>query len=377
MRLFAALAVSALLLSPALRAQAPPPPGQPPATGAVIGFMHAIHATNNVETTYAFYNKVFGLTTNIAPFTNTAVPILTDSPGVSLRVGMMRLTGDGFNFELTEFTGVERHAAQPKVTDPGAPHMKILVKDIDQVVASAKAAGATIVTRSGGAVTAPTAIGMAKSIVLRDPDGYIVQAIQSSAPVQATPAPARGGAAAAPAAPSNVVGSIVGETIGDMAKSMKFWKDQMGVDMQGSDKWMKDKSFADLWGVPDNTEFRTFNAVFPNTKTANLPTGVRIEWIEFKGTPKTPFSLRVPDPGASGMAINVADIQNLLPKLKAQGVRAISRNGDLVEWNATTRNVFIKDPDGLNLEIVGNIGGGAAPARGGAPGAAGAPPAGR
>jgi catechol 2,3-dioxygenase-like lactoylglutathione lyase family enzyme len=90
-----------------------------------------------------------------------------------------------------------------------------------------------------------------------------------------------------------------------------------------------------------------------------------MEWIEFKGTPKTPFSLRVPDPGASGMAINVADIQNLLPKLKAQGVRAISRNGDLVEWSPTVRNVFIKDPDGLNLEIVGNIG--PAPARAGAP----------
>jgi catechol 2,3-dioxygenase-like lactoylglutathione lyase family enzyme len=329
-----------------------------------------------VDTTLAFYTKVFGLTTTIAPFANTAVPILTDSPGVSLRVGMLRLAGDGFNFELTEFTGVERHPAQPKVTDPGAPHMKILVRDIDQVVSNAKAAGATIVTRSGGAVTAPTAIGPAKSIVLRDPDGYIVQAIQSSAPVQATPAPARGGAPAAPAPPSNVVGAIIGETIGDMAASMKFWKDQMGVDVQGDQKWMKDKAMADLWGVPENTEFRTFSAVFPNTKTANLPTGVRMEFIEFKGTPKSPFSLRVPDPGASGMAINVADIQNLLPKLKAQGVRVISRNGDLVEWSPTVRNVFIKDPDGLNLEIVGNIGG-AAPTRGGPGAAGGTPPSGR
>jgi len=375
MRLLAGLAASALVLSSPLRAQAPPAPGAPPATGATIGFMHAIHATNNVETTLAFYTKVFGLTTNIAPFANTAVPILTDSPGVSLRVGMMRLSGDGFNFELTEFTGVERHPAQPKVTDPGAPHMKLLVRDIDQVAANAKAAGATIVTRGGAPVTAPTAIGMAKSIVLRDPDGYIVQAIQSSAPVLATPPAPRGGAAAAPApaAPSNVVGSILGETIGDMATSMKFWKDQMGVDVQGDQKWMKDKAMAALWGVPDNTEFRTFNAVFPNTKTANLPTGVRMEFIEFKGTPKTPFSLRVPDPGASGMAINVADIQTLLPKLKAQGVRVLSRNGDLVEWSPTVRNAFIKDPDGLNIEIVGNIG----PARGAAPAAPGAPPAGR
>ena len=173
MRLFAALAVTALLSSVAAHAQAP---AAAPA-GPTVGFMHAIHATNNVETTLAFYTKVFGLSANVQPFANAAVPILTDSPGVSLRVAMTRLPGDGMNFELTEFTGVPRTPKQPRVTDPGAPHMKILVRDIDVVVANAKAANATIVTRSASAVTVPTAIGSAKSIVLRDPDGYIVQVI--------------------------------------------------------------------------------------------------------------------------------------------------------------------------------------------------------
>jgi len=369
MRLFAALAVTALLASVVPQAQAPTPAPAP--AGPTIGFMHAIHATNNVETTLAFYTKVFGVTTNVAPFANAAVPILTDSPGVSLRVAMLSLPGDGVNFELTEFTGVPRTPKQPRVTDPGAPHMKILVRDIDAVVANAKAANATIVTKSGAAVTVPTAIGQAKSIVLRDPDGYIVQAIQSSAPVLATPAPPRGGGApAAPPAPSNVVGAIMGETIGDMAKSMKFWKDQMGWEVQGEQKWMKDKAMADLLGVPESTEYRTFSAVVPGSKTTRLPTGARMEFIEFKDTPKTPFDLRVPDPGASGMAIRVADIVNLVPRLKGQGVRVISRNGDLVEWSPTMRNAFVKDPDGLNIEIVGDIG----PARGAAPPAA---PAGR
>ena len=375
MRLFAALAVTALLSSVAPHAQAPAPAPAP--AGPTVGFMHAIHATNNVETTLAFYTKVFGLSANVQPFANAAVPILTDSPGVSLRVAMTRLPGDGMNFELTEFTGVPRTPKQPRVTDPGAPHMKILVRDIDVVVANAKAANATFVTTSAAAVTVQTAIGQAKSVVLRDPDGYIVQVIQSSAPVLAPPPAPRGGGAAAappaPAAPSNVVGAIMGETIGDMAKSMKFWKDQMGWDVQGDQKWMKDKAMADLLGLPESTEYRVFSAVVPGSKTAQVPTGIRMEFIEFKGTPKTPFDLRVPDPGASGMAIRVADIVNLVPRLKSQGVRVISRNGELVEWSATVRNAFVKDPDGLNIEIVGDIG----PARGAAPPAAPAAPAGR
>jgi hypothetical protein len=63
----------------------------------------------------------------------------------------------------------------------------------------------------------------------------------------------------------------------------------------------------------------------------------------------------VPDPGASGMAIRIAAIQELLPKLKSAGVRVISKDQALVEWDAKTRNVFVKDPNGLLLELVGTV----------------------
>jgi hypothetical protein len=78
--------------------------------------------------------------------------------------------------------------------------------------------------------------------------------------------------------------------------------------------------------------------------------------LEFKGMPRKPFSLRVPDPGASGMAIRVAAIGDLLARMKASGVRVISKNGELVNWSPTLRNVFVKDPGGLNIELVGNVG---------------------
>ena len=55
------------------------------------------------------------------PFTNPNVPLLTDSPGVTLRLSMLRLPSEeprGMGFELTEFSNVERHPAQPKMWDP-------------------------------------------------------------------------------------------------------------------------------------------------------------------------------------------------------------------------------------------------------------------
>jgi len=46
---------------------------------------HFIHAVDDLDTTLAFYNNVFGLKGNPSDFTNPAVPLLTNAPGVTLR----------------------------------------------------------------------------------------------------------------------------------------------------------------------------------------------------------------------------------------------------------------------------------------------------
>ena len=95
---------------------------------------------------------------------------------------------------------------------------------------------------------------------------------------------------------------------------------------------------------------------FVRLKLGMIPgSTARIELTEFRGQKGTPFDLRVPDPGASGMAIRVANIQELLPKMKAAGVRVISKDGALVEWDAKIRNVFVKDPNGFLIELVGTV----------------------
>ena len=313
-----------------------PPPDAAPVKGATSGFMHAIHATNNVDTTLAFYRDVFGLglTTNPAPFANPNVPLLTNSPGVVLRVAMLRIPGRGMNFELTEFTNTERTPRQFKLTDPGAPHMKFMVKDIDAVVAAAKQRGATIITTGGNAVT--LASGM-KAVFMRDPDGYIVEAIAGQG---APPVDVQG----------NIVGSVIGLTVADMNATLKFWNDMLGWEFgPAGDAYTKLQGpDAALMGVPAGTEVRVKMATIPGSNA-------RMELTEFRGQKLVNQEMRVPDPGASGMAIRVGNIQELLPKLKAAGVRVISKDQALVEWDPKTRNVFVKDPNGLLIEVVGTV----------------------
>jgi hypothetical protein len=54
------------------------------------------------------------------------------------------------------------------------------------------------------------------------------------------------------------------------------------------------------------------------------------------------------------MALNIGHIRDLLAKIKENKGRVLSRNEELVEWSDTIRNVFVKDPNGLNLELVGS-----------------------
>src|SRR5580658_8519873 len=137
--------------------------------GHIQSLSHAIHAVNDLDTTLAFYRDVFDLHGNPQDFPNPAVPLLTNAPGVTLRMSMLALPGK-MRFELTNFKGVERKAAQAKYTDPGAASIVFHVRDIDTAVANAKKANAPIVTTS--------AASKVRSIILRDPDGFFVQLIQ-------------------------------------------------------------------------------------------------------------------------------------------------------------------------------------------------------
>src|SRR5439155_15944336 len=152
MRVLTTVAATCLLADALITAQAPVP--NPTNKTGVIGLMHAIHSTNDVEKTLAFYQNVFALNGQVRGFDPKGPRILTNSPTASLRVAMTQLRG-AFNFELTQFGDLERQMnKQPDIQDPGAPMMKVLVRDVDAVVVNAKKANAPIVTKGGAPLMA-------------------------------------------------------------------------------------------------------------------------------------------------------------------------------------------------------------------------------
>src|SRR5215469_16341918 len=102
-------------------------------TPKIRSLSHAIHAVDDLDTTLAFYRDVFGLKGNPQDFPNPAVPLLTNAPGVTLRLSMMPLPGS-MRFELTHFKGLERKPARAAYTDPGAASVVFYVRNIDAAV---------------------------------------------------------------------------------------------------------------------------------------------------------------------------------------------------------------------------------------------------
>ena len=296
--------------------------------GQTKALSHAIHAVNDLDTTLAFYRDVFGIDGKAVEFPNPGVPLLTNAPGVTLRLSMVALPG-GTRFEFTHFKGLERQPAQAKYTDPGAASLVLYVRDIDGLVAAAKKAKATIVTTGGAPVEIATASGKARSIILRDPDGFFLQLVQET--------PAAG-------APEGSIHRVaLAYTMEDAAAMKRFYSGMLGIELHGAGTFGKDAALAKLIGAPENVEFRRLSAT--------LPPGTAVDFTEFRGVPRNKFHLRVRDPGAPALCVQVENIEGMVGQMKAAGVNLVSANGQLVDFGNGVHNIFVEDPSGLNIEL--------------------------
>ena len=303
----------------------------PPSSAApVVGILNYIHAVNDLEKTLAFYHEVFGLEGTPQAFPNPGVPALTNSPGVSLRLAVLKLPNSGFGFELTQFSGVERHPGRPKHTDPGAALIALRVKDMAPVLAAIKKRNDPIVTSSGAPVNIPTPRGNIQVVLVQDPDGYFIEVAQSAPPTGVT-------------SEGNVYSATVGLTIADREKTLKFYHDLLGFDLTGKPDFSDDPLIADMVGAP-HSQSREMVGNIPGTKAL-------MAFYDYKGVARTPFHLRVTDPGAPAVALRVKDLDGLLQRMRAAGVKVTSLRGEVVQFTPAIRNIFVEDPNGLNIEL--------------------------
>jgi catechol 2,3-dioxygenase-like lactoylglutathione lyase family enzyme len=51
------------------------------------------------------------------------------------------------------------------------------------------------------------------------------------------------------------------------------------------------------------------------------------------------------------VALRVSDLDGLLQRLKAAGVKVVSAGGIPAQFSPTIRNIFVEDPDGFKIEL--------------------------
>jgi catechol 2,3-dioxygenase-like lactoylglutathione lyase family enzyme len=299
---------------------------------AVTGINNFIHATSDLQKTTQFYQDVFGFA-KPAPSRppNPAVPGLINAPGAELQVQVIRLPAAGFGFELTHFGAIElKSAAPPKFSDPGAGSLAVQVRDLDPILAALKKAGATIVSNGGRAVQI-NSDGVKRAIVARDPDGFLLGVAEMAAPPADAPA-------------GNVIGASMCLTVADMHATVKFYRDLLGYSFEGSMDFLNQHAILDAAGVPGTAQFRKMSAIVPGTRA-------RMNFYEFKGVPRAPFHMRVPDPGTPAVALQVNDLPGLLERMKPSHVPIISAGGKMAQFSGNIRNIFVEDPNGFKIEL--------------------------
>jgi catechol 2,3-dioxygenase-like lactoylglutathione lyase family enzyme len=51
------------------------------------------------------------------------------------------------------------------------------------------------------------------------------------------------------------------------------------------------------------------------------------------------------------VALRVKDLDGLLKRMRAAGVIVTSAGGEVAQFSPTIRNIFVEDPNGLNIEL--------------------------
>ncbi len=298
-----------------------------PDTGVpTVGMLNYIHAVQDLDQTLAFYREVFGLTGEPRPFPNPGVPALIDAPGASLKLASLKLPNTPFRLELTQFSGVDRHAGQARPFDPGAAILVLRVKNLDPIVAAVKKRNDPIVTTSQGPVT----LGNTRVFMVRDPDGFLCHIVELQ---QQDIVPE-----------ANIFGADIGLAIASKDSTVKFYHDLLGFDLTGRDAYHSNPGYFDMIGGPSTAQVREYRANVPGTKAL-------VAFYEYKDLDRKPFHLRVPDPGAPALALRVTGIDGLLERMRAAGVQVISKDGKPVQFTPSIRNIFVVDPNGVNIEL--------------------------
>jgi catechol 2,3-dioxygenase-like lactoylglutathione lyase family enzyme len=202
-------------------------------------------------------------------------------------------------------------------------------------LARLKKLGTPVVTLGGAPVAATLGGQKARMIVVRDPDGHFIQLVQQEQP-PATKAPAD----------ANVVGIRVRLTVADVERSLRLYRDALGLKSVRTPDFSGDAAVLRAFGVEDG-QYRVALLEVPTS-------GLVFELMDFKGIERATAHASIADPGSTRMQLQVRDIDAAVAALKRAGGVFVSTGGAPLEIPGRGGNLkvgIVRDPDDLFIVL--------------------------
>ena len=142
------------------------------------------------------------------------------------------------------------------------------------------------------------------------------------------------------------LGNFFSPIVGDLDKAMAFYRDGIGLDVQGTPaNAEQNPALRNMFGLPD-AQLRWM---------VGRPSGMRtgVEIVEIKKAEGKPLARRMQDPGAFTLILIVRELDPIVARLKAMGAPIVTTGGAPVDvpFNGRGRGIVVKDPDGRAIEI--------------------------
>lgn len=136
----------------------------------------------------------------------------------------------------------------------------------------------------------------------------------------------------------------IGISVSDVRRSVRFWSDLLDTEP----RWEKVLDGAYLGGVTG------YPGVVLDAAVIDLPGGVALEILEYRGVKKTPNPEETANPGNVHICLQTSDIDALRERALASGARPVSAEVIAITEGPNTgaRACYLRDPDGITFELL-------------------------
>jgi catechol 2,3-dioxygenase-like lactoylglutathione lyase family enzyme len=306
---------------------------QAPETGRMLRPLLITHVVADLNKSMTFYREAMDLAvvSGPAPLADSALvkKLATIRPGATARSATLAIPGSNLQLQLIQFAGIEGKAFTQRLYDPGVTRFSIQVRDIDKAFERVKDRGIVVDTTSAGPVYTQRPRNDTRAVMMRDPDGFVFEFVQAGAPPE-TDVPSS----------SNIYNARSSLAIDSFDRSLPFYRDILGFAFANPPADVNDAVLA-LEGTP-RAHARSSSAV---------PPGSNNMWVlwEFRDIERTRRSPDVQDPGASAIALEVANLPALVTRMKGTGIVV---ELEPVSLGQGRRVALVRSPDGLLVELV-------------------------